>query len=169
MVRTAAEIHDVLGQNVKVNANIPTATVEIRRAKSSETVREQRRWFQNQLEKYRNKKFIFVVSHHPQIYNTYKKLEMTGILEQNRVSAYFNGHMHNYTHHLDSGVHYFTSGGGGPRINLTPLPKKSLESLVKESISTHYLLVEVGINEARVSALTQSNTLIELTTIPARN
>lgn len=167
-LRTAAEFPDAQRENRKNNANIETGRVEIGRKKSDEDLREQLVWLEQKLEEFADKKFLFVSSHHPLVYAHYKEEMITSLLEKYKVSAYFGGHMHNYTHNVDTGIHYFTSGGGGARMNLTPLPRKSRKSLVRESYSTHYLDIEVDTHEVRISARREDNSVIELTRIPAR-
>jgi hypothetical protein len=167
-IRSAAEVLEPAGENIKIRANAATGRVELGKVRTAEDRERQLAWLDEKLGAYRDRKFIFVASHHPLLYGNYKIEPLSGVLQKHRVTAYFNGHMHNYTHHFDDGVHFFTTGGGGLQENLTPLPPASRPSLMRQSRSTHYLLVEVNRDDVKISALRQDNSLIEEVLIPRR-
>jgi Icc-related predicted phosphoesterase len=56
----------------------------------------------------------------------------------------FNGHVHNYEHHLHGGIHYFVTGGGGA--HAYPIERRPDDLFKSDQINYHYIevLVEKG-------------------------
>jgi predicted phosphodiesterase len=88
----------------------------------------------------------FVVMHHPPytaMGRRQKEVPMfkdaVALFIKHKVTAVFNGHDHNYQHHLADGIHYFVSGGGGaPLYGLDkPIPGVTL----KGESTEHYIVI----------------------------
>lgn len=80
-------------------------------------------WLKQELAKGSKFKWRFVAFHHPPFHSSDKKkdeLHMKAVVplfEQARVTAVFNGHVHNYQHTKPiNGVTYFVTGAGGAEL-----------------------------------------------------
>lgn len=80
-------------------------------------------WLKQELAKGAKYKWRFVAFHHPPFHSSEKKkdeLHMKAVVplfEQARVTAVFNGHVHNYQHTKPiNGVTYFVTGAGGAEL-----------------------------------------------------
>lgn len=103
-------------------------------------------WLEEDLEKSRNADFHFVVFHHPPYTAVQRRKEesarvaarLAPLLRKHKVDAVFGGHDHNYQHHLESGIHYVVTGGGGaPLYDVSaPIPGVTLKA---ESIENYVL------------------------------
>ncbi|MCE5306607.1 MAG: metallophosphoesterase [Acidobacteriales bacterium] len=119
---------------------------------------EQMRWLEADLEKNAKADFIFVVCHHPPFTAMSKRQKhdermemMVELLEKYKVTAMFNGHDHNYQHHLKNGVHYIVTGGGGAP--LYPVDA-SIPGVTQKVVSTeHFVTVKIEGKTARAEAI----------------
>ena len=80
----------------------------------------QKRWLESDLEANQKAEFRIVVFHSPPFTavkrrqaGSKKIQELVPLMEKYKVHAVFSGHDHNYQHHLNNGIHYIVTGGGG--------------------------------------------------------
>jgi len=119
---------------------------------------EQMRWLEADLEKNAKADFVFVVAHHPPFTAMSKRqkhderMEMlVELLEKYKVTAMFNGHDHNYQHHLKKGVHYIVTGGGGAP--LYPLDA-AIPGVTQKVVSAeHFVKVSIDGKTAQAQAI----------------
>jgi Icc-related predicted phosphoesterase len=119
--------------------------------------KKQKDFLKNELEKNKDKKFIFVIFHHPPYSASEgRKMERENIryhfcqiLEQYKPDIVFNGHDHNYQHYFVKGTHYIVAGGGGAPIYKIETPDEGylkgeeIENFCVVSISGEKLKMEV--------------------------
>lgn len=83
--------------------------------------KEQIAWMEKDLEKNQAADFRFVVFHHPPYTAMSRRREaaariaqrLVPLFRKHKVQAVFGGHDHNYQRHVESGVEYVVTGGGG--------------------------------------------------------
>jgi len=111
--------------------------------------------------------FVFVLDHHPP-YTSSSDQRMFGgghsarsseqalakMLEARQSHApyrmvFFSGHVHNYERHEHGGITYFVSGGGGA--HAYPVERAADDPYQSKEINYHYLLVEVGDKQIKVT------------------
>lgn len=120
---------------------------------------EQTRWLTEDLQKNQKADFRFVVMHHPPITVNHSNEGhvsketplLIPLFEKMKVTAVFAGHDHNYQRHVENGIQYIITGGGG-----APLAKAEafLPGITKKVESTeHYVTVQVEGNHAHVQAI----------------
>ena len=127
---------------------------------------EQRRWLEDDLRKSKRAALRFLVFHHPP-FTAVKRRQggkhpvqaLVPLLEQYKVTAVFNGHDHNYQHHLKGGVHYITTGGGGAPLYDVDAPIAGITQKVDKS--EHFVEVNVDGRRARVEAHALDGRLID--------
>jgi acid phosphatase type 7 len=80
------------------------------------------------------------------------------ILLEGGVTAVFNGHDHNYQHHLKSGLHHIVTGGGGaPLYDVDPIPDITLKAVKTEN----YVRVRIKDSKAEIEAVDLDGNMIE--------
>lgn len=119
----------------------------------------QRHWLEEDLQKNQKADFRFVVMHHPPITvnhgNEGHVSKDTPLLiplfEKMKVTAVFAGHDHDYQRHVQNGIQYIVTGGGGaPLAKVEPgLPGVT----VKVESTEHYVNVQVDGNKAHIQAV----------------
>ncbi|HYK88801.1 MAG TPA: metallophosphoesterase, partial [Acidobacteriota bacterium] len=122
-------------------------------------------WLQNDLQ--RNKRpLTFVFFHHP-LYTAVvsrrasaaklaEKLEP--ILLAGGVTAVFNGHDHNYQHHVHEGMHHIVTGGGGaPLYDVVPIPNITLKAVKTEN----YVRVRIEGGKAHLEAVDLAGDILD--------
>jgi Icc-related predicted phosphoesterase len=111
--------------------------------------------------------FVFLMLHHPP-YTSSSDLKSHGgghsartpeqalakMLEGRQANArfrivVFSGHVHNYERHEHGGVTYFVTGGGAA--HAYPIDRAADDPFQSKEINYHYLLVEVGERELKVT------------------
>ena len=119
---------------------------------------EQTRWLEGDLKKAAGADMRFVVFHHPPFTAVKRRQNdnrevsaLVPLFEQYKVTAVFNGHDHNYQHHVKNGVHYIVTGGGGAP--LYPVDGPIPEITRKVESTEHFVKVDVKGKQARVEAL----------------
>jgi predicted phosphodiesterase len=118
---------------------------------------EQVKWLEADLAKNQKADFRFVISHHPPLTavgrrqggNQHMKA-LIPILEKYGTSAIFNGHDHNYQHHLMNGVHYVVTGGGGAPLYEVDKPIPGVTLKVEQT--ENFVRVRVRGTVAQVTA-----------------
>jgi acid phosphatase type 7 len=127
---------------------------------------EQKQWLAADLRASQKSDFRFVVFHHPP-FTAYAKrqqeksntADFVPLFEQYKVTAIFNGHDHNYQHHLKNGIHYIVTGGGGAP--LYPVDAPIPEMTKKVESTEHFVKVSVNGKQARVEAVALDGHLID--------
>jgi len=127
---------------------------------------EQRRWLETDLEQSRTAALRFVVFHHPPFTAVKRRQggkhpvsDLLPLFEQHKVTAVFNGHDHNYQHHVKSGVHYIVTGGGGAPLYEVDAPLEGITKKVERV--EHYVTVDVDGRRARLEARAVDGRLID--------
>jgi Icc-related predicted phosphoesterase len=111
--------------------------------------------------------FVFVMDHHPPYTSSSDEKKFGGghsarpqeqalarLLEERQAHAsfrivVFSGHVHNYERHEHGGVTYFVSGGGAA--HAYPIERAPNDPFQSKEVNYHYLTVEVGNHQARVT------------------
>ncbi|WP_321472931.1 metallophosphoesterase [uncultured Paludibaculum sp.] len=127
---------------------------------------EQLRWLDEDLAKAQKAEFRFVVMHHPpftavksrQSGNTPVKA-MVPIFEKHRVTVVFSGHDHNYQHHLNNGVHYVVTGGGGAPLYPVDAPIEG--TTIKVESTEHYVRLLCGPGSTKIEAIALDGRMLE--------
>jgi acid phosphatase type 7 len=128
---------------------------------------EQTAWLENDLAASARAAFRFVIMHHPPYtVNHVKKnhvsayaAELVPVFEKGKVTAVFAGHDHNYQRHVNNGITYIVTGGGGAPLAEAAEP---LPGLTEKVVSTeHYVSVLVDGDKARVRAVALDGQEIE--------
>lgn len=127
---------------------------------------EQLRWLEDDLAASQDADFRFVTMHHPPFTAVKRRqgghkpvADMVPVFERLRVAAVFNGHDHNYQHHVKNGVHYVVTGGGGAPLYPVDGP---LEGITRKVESTeHYVTVKVDGSKAVVEAVALDGHVID--------
>jgi predicted MPP superfamily phosphohydrolase len=114
-------------------------------------------WLQSDLQR-NEKPLTFVYFHHP-LYTAVERRRPSAarlaqkvepILLAGGVTAVFNGHDHNYQHHLKDGLHHIVTGGGGaPLYDVVPVPGITL----KVAKTENYVRVHVAEGKTQVEAV----------------
>ncbi len=110
--------------------------------------------------------FRFVTMHHPRFTAVKRRqgghkpvADMVPLFEKHRVTVVFNGHDHNYQHHVKNGVRYVVTGGGGAPLYPVDGP---LEGITQKVESTeHYVSVKVDGAKAAVEAIALDGHIID--------
>lgn len=119
---------------------------------------EQARWLESDLAKAQKTDFRFVVMHHPP-FTAVKARQaesrqvqtLVPIFEKFKVQAVFSGHDHNYQHHLQRGIHYLVTGGGGAPLYPVDAPIPGLTQKLEST--EHYVTVKVQGDKAQAVAI----------------
>lgn len=127
---------------------------------------EQTRWLENDLRKSRAADFRFVAFHHPPFTAVKRRqggnqhvVELLPLFEKYKVTAVFNGHDHNYQHHVKNGVHYVVTGGGGAPLYEVDAPIPGMTRKVARA--EHFVEVKVSGRRARMEARGIDGSLID--------
>lgn len=128
--------------------------------------KKQQDFLRSELEKNKDKKFIFVIFHHPPYSATdARRLERENIryyfgriLEEFRPDVVFNGHDHNYQHYFIRGIHYIVTGGGGAPLYDIGTPD---EGYLKGEKVENFCLVFVEEKKIKIEAYRKDGTIIE--------
>ena len=127
---------------------------------------EQLRWLEDDLAASQKADFRFVAVHHPPFTAVKRRqggdkpvADMVPLFEKYNVSVVFNGHDHNYQHHLKNGVRYLVTGGGGAPLYEVDAP---LEGITQKAERTeHFVQVQVDGAKALVEAIAVDGRLID--------
>ncbi|MAE63226.1 MAG: hypothetical protein CMJ18_03045, partial [Phycisphaeraceae bacterium] len=157
-VRTAA-IHSA-------HRNMSTGRVEIL-IQRGDLGDRQIEWLEADLTKHNDKDYIFVYTHHPQLYGSTDAQPYTSIYEEHGVSAVFSGHAHLYAHHLRNGTHYFQTGGGSDE-TFTALNPSQPSSFIYHRYGPQYMVLDVEADEVTALGIGLDNQVFETTVIPPR-
>jgi 3',5'-cyclic AMP phosphodiesterase CpdA len=128
--------------------------------------KEQMLWFEEDLKKSAKAALRFAVFHHPPFTAVKRRqgenpriAQVVPLLEKHKVHAVFNGHDHNYQHHINNGVHYIVTGGGGAPLYPVDGP---LEGITQKVESTeHFVQVTVEGAKVRIQAFGLDGRIID--------
>jgi len=127
---------------------------------------EQKKWLEADLRQSRKAALRFVVFHHPPFTAVKRRqggkhpvTDLLPLFEQYKVAAVFNGHDHNYQHHLKNGVRYIVTGGGGAPLYEVDAPIEGITKKVERV--EHYVTVDVDGRRARLEARAVDGRLID--------
>jgi hypothetical protein len=136
--------------------------------------KQQKAWLEHILTLHEDAGYIFIVQHSPlysikksRVADTKLRRKFWGdIFERHRVQVFMNGHDHHYHHAIDGGTHFITTAGGGAGLYETDSPQPET---VKFSKIEHFITVDVGLNEAKLTAIDINGEIIEEIIISKRN
>src|SRR5262249_48164242 len=128
---------------------------------------EQSRWLEADLRGAQAADFRFVFAHHPpetavrrrQGENPRMK-ELEPMFENQKLTAGFFGHDHNYQHYLRNGIHYFITGGGGAPLYDVDTPPAGVT--IKVVSTENFVIVDVDGKKARVEAVKPNGEKLEI-------
>jgi predicted phosphodiesterase len=127
---------------------------------------EQLRWLEDDLKANQKADFRFVTMHHPPFTAVKRRQgenkpveDMVPLFEKYNVTTVFNGHDHNYQHHIKNGVHYVVTGGGGAPLYPVDGPIPGITQKVEST--EHYVDVKVNGNQAVIEAIALDGHLID--------
>lgn len=146
--------------------NSDTGNAAISKEARQEYWAEQLRWMEGDLQKAQRAKFRFVIFHHPP-FTAVKSRQgektdvdmLPPLMVKYKVSAVFNGHDHNYQHHLKDGVHYIVTGGGGAPLYPVDGPMEGITQKVEST--EHFVKVAVTPGEAKIQAVALDGRVID--------
>lgn len=128
---------------------------------------EQREWLEADLKANQGADFRFVVMHHPPMTVNSDKIGhvsketplLIPLFEQYNVTAVLAGHDHNYQRHVQDGIQYIITGGGGAPLANTGIAIP--DATVKVESTEHYVFVKVQGNRAHFQAVALDGHLID--------
>jgi 3',5'-cyclic AMP phosphodiesterase CpdA len=127
---------------------------------------EQQRWLEDDLAKASKSEFRFVTLHHPPFTAVKSRqaenkpvLALVPIFEKYKVNAVFAGHDHNYQRHVNNGITYIITGGGGAPLYPVDAPINEITKKV-ESVE-HYVKMKVVPGKATLTAVALDGHIIE--------
>ena len=85
--------------------------------------------------------------------------DLVALMEKYKITAVFNGHDHNYQHHLKNGIHYVVTGGGGAPLYDPDAPIPGVTQKVERT--EHYVRIKVTGNQAKVEAIALDGRLLD--------
>ena len=129
-------------------------------------LKKQKEWVEHILTLHKDAGFIFVFFHEPLFSAKKSRVEGTkqrrafwgDIFERHGVQVVLNGHDHHYHHAFHGGTHYVTTAGGGAGLYDTDAPQPETVKIAKVE---HFVLVDVGLERARLRAIDINGHLIE--------
>ena len=129
--------------------------------------KEQIAWLEQDLAANQGAAFRFVVFHHPPFTAVVRRQEgaariaarLVPVFRKHNVQGVFCGHDHNYQRHVEDGIQYVVTGGGGaPLYDVDgPIPGKT----VKVEKIENYVYAEVKNNVVRIEARTPDGRVID--------
>jgi hypothetical protein len=134
---------------------------------------EQKAWAEHILDLHDDAGFIFVFMHKP-LYSIKKsRLEGTkirrefwgDIFERHKVQIFMNGHDHHYHRAVHGGTQYITTAGGGAGLYETDAPQP--ETVIYNK-TEHFVAIEVGLEQAVLTAYDINGKVIDTITVEKR-
>ena len=80
-----------------------------------------------------------------------------------QVDLVISGHQHNYQRGFKDGIHFVVSGGGGSKLDTDRV--ENLHMYKVTALQHHFLLVDIGAESVDVTALTDTNGIIDTFTL----
>jgi acid phosphatase type 7 len=140
---------------------------------SIEYMQEEKRWLENLLTLNADAGYIFVFFH-PTFYSIkasrvaeaeQRRAFWGDIFERHGVTAVLNGHDHYYHHAMHGGTHYIvTAGGGAPLYDTDAIQPET----VKYTKIEHFMRIDVGLNNTKMTAIDINGDTIEEITAERR-
>ena len=136
-------------------------------------LQKEKAWVENVLTLNNQAGFIFVFFHKPLFSIKKSRVEETkmrrkfwgDIFERHHVQVVLNGHDHHYHHAFSGGTHYITTAGGGAGLYDTDAPQPET---VKFKKIEHFMTVDVGLENATLTAIDINGEIIEKFTVKKR-
>ena len=124
------------------------------------------KWLRKTLAAHQDKRYIFLIQHHPLLYGGEGAKSVHPIFEEHGVTATFSGHWHGFAHSVKNDIHYFQAGalsdnvfsglgGGGPYFKF-------------HRFGPSYLLLTVDADQAQVQAIGRDNKVFYEVTLKPR-
>lgn len=160
------------GQAHFIILNTDVGNVAISNQAKEDFWEEQRRWLIDDLERSQKAQFRVVVMHHPPFTATARRQAGGGnvwarglvpVFEQYKVQMVFNGHDHNYQHHLYGGVRYIVTGGGGAPLYPVDGPIEGITQKVETT--EHFVRLKIAPGSATVEAIGLDGTVLDSSTV----
>ena len=85
--------------------------------------------------------------------------DLVPLFEKHKVHAVFNGHDHNYQHHIYNGVHYVVTGGGGAPLYPVDGPMEGITQKVEST--ENYVAVSVEGAKVHIRAVALDGHIID--------
>jgi acid phosphatase type 7 len=134
---------------------------------------KQKAWVEHMLKMHKDAGYVFVMFHEPLISVKRTRVEDAKVrrafwgdlFERNGVQAVINGHDHHYHRAQVGNTQYITTGGGGASLYDPDTPAPETKKISKIE---HYLRVDVGLEEAVITAVDINDGIIEAITLPRR-
>jgi 3',5'-cyclic AMP phosphodiesterase CpdA len=127
---------------------------------------EQMRWLEQDLARAGKAALRLAIFHHPPITAVKRRQDgnpqvqtLMPVFEKYKVQGVFNGHDHNYQHHVKNGIHYIVTGGGGAP--LYDVDGALAGITMKVERTEHYCTIKVTGRTARVEAIALDGHLID--------
>ena len=146
--------------------NSDVGNVAISRESKENFWSEQTRWMEEDLQKAQKADYRFVTFHHPPFTAVLKRQEgkhevqnLPPLFEKYKVTAVFNGHDHNYQHHVKNGVHYIVTGGGGAPLYPVDGPIAGITRKVEST--EHFVQVKVNGKRTVIEAIALDGHVID--------
>ena len=165
-----------------LNSNPPRLPPGIRKSSiphyrqmTEEYWKTQQEWLIRDLKANAKSEFFVAYFHHPPYSTNVRRKSdqeemqenFCRILEKSGVSVVFNGHDHNYQHHLVNKVHYVVTAGGGAPLYDT---QKEIRGItLKLAQIEHYLLVTVANRKMSFEVVDLNGNRIDQFVIAARS
>jgi len=133
----------------------------------------QKHWADEMLYLHRDAGFTFVCFHKPlysamgnRLEDARLRREFWGdLFERHGVQVVLNGHDHHYHHAAHGGTHYIVTGGGGANLYAADAPQPETIKTVR---TEHYIRIEVGTDEATLTAIDMDGRTIDVVTVAKR-
>ena len=128
--------------------------------------KQQKAWVEHILSLHKDAGFLFVFFHEPLFIVKKSRVDDAkirrafwgDIFERHGVQVILNGHDHHYHHAFRGGTHYITTAGGGASLYDT-------DALQPETIKVakieHFVIVDVGLKKAKLTAIDINEKIIE--------
>ncbi|MCK5346019.1 MAG: metallophosphoesterase, partial [Candidatus Heimdallarchaeota archaeon] len=134
----------------------------------------QKSWLEKVLGLHKEAGFIFIFQHKPLFSIKKSRVEDAkmrrafwgDIFERHGVQVILNGHDHHYHHAINGGTHFITTAGGGAGLYETDSPQPET---VKFSKIEHFITVDVGLKEAKLTVIDINGEIIDEITVSKRN
>jgi len=136
--------------------------------------KEQKAWLEHTLKIHKDAGFIFIFFHEPlfsvkpsRVDDAKMRRAFWGdIFERHGVQVVLNGHDHHYHHAFSGGTHYITTAGGGASLyDATALQPET----IKVAEIEHFMVVDVKLNKAKLTAIDIEGEILDEITIEKRN
>ncbi len=127
---------------------------------------EQQRWMEDDLAKAKGAEFRFVIMHHPPFTAVKRRQgedkavgKLVPLFEKYKVNAVLSGHDHNYQRHIQNGITYIITGGGGAPLYPVDAPIPGVTQKLEST--EHFVKVNVVPGKVTLEAVALDGHVIE--------